>query len=264
MDLLALVWVALLFISWPLLLAGLVVTTLLSGWRRRWRRAGLALAALAGLLIWSEVLPAIHRYRLETAIQRGSIMGAVPETLRGAQVLLIGAMDSRMEASSCGMLLGGGGVAALSQAAGQGLVSAQPDIVGVYDPAPAGAPVSDCHLREPGADDRPRPQWALLPEDHGSFRIAEDPAFDQLLTAQLGAYAARRVQLRYLLAPRDANGRILTEQVALAGFQVEVDSRPWWWSPLAPVLTETLRLQDDPALDRIRALTCGGDWPCLY
>ena len=116
MDVLMIAWVGLLVVSWPLLLLFLALMVLVSGWHRRWRRAGVALAVLAGLLIWSELLPAIHRYRMEAAINRGGLIGTVPQTLAGTQVLVFGRVDGRSDASPCAGLLGAAGVARLWQA----------------------------------------------------------------------------------------------------------------------------------------------------
>ncbi len=262
-DLLELVAVILLVAAWPLLLLGLPLFALIAAWRRRWRRAGLALAGLAVLLFWSLAMPAIHRYRMEAALQRGGLIGAVPETLQGTQALLFGAVDGRMDVSPCAGLLGHAGVARLWQAdpSGTGTVPVQPIITGVYDP---GQPGAMCGLRQLEPGDAPQPEWALLPEDRGALRVVENPAFDAMVTAHLGKYAARRVRLAYLLAPMDGAGRVQAEQAALVGFQAVLNDRPWWWPPYLPFMAETLRPEKDPALDRLRALICGGDWPCDY
>ena len=262
-DLLELVVAITLVAAWPLLLFGLSLFALIAAWRRRWRRAGLALAGLAVLLFWSLAMPAIHRHRMETALQRGGLTGAVPETLQGTQVLLFGAVDGRMDVSPCADLLGHAGVARLWQAdpSGARTVPVQPIITGVYDP---GQPGVRCSFRQFEPGDGPRPQWALLPEDRGALRVVDNPAFDAMVTAHLGKYAARRVRLAYLLAPMDGAGRVRAEQAALVGFQAVLNDRPWWWPPYLPFFTETLRPAEDPALDRLRALTCGGDWPCAF
>ena len=262
-DLLELVVAVLLVAAWPLLLLGLPLFVLIAVWRRRWRPAGLALAAFALLLFWSLAMPVIHRHRMETALQRGGLIGVVPETLQGTRVLLFGAPDGRMDVSPCASLLGDAGVARLWQAdpSGAWTVPVQPVITGLYDP---GQPGMMCSFRqlEPGA--APHPEWALLPEDRGALRVVDNPAFDAMVTAHLGKYAARRVRLAYLLAPMDGAGQVRAEQAALVGFQAVVSDRPWWWPPYLPFFTEILRAAEDPALDRLRALSCGGDWPCDY
>lgn len=259
MDVLMIAWTGLLLISWPLLLLFLALMVLVCGWHRRWRRAGLAFGVLAGLLIWSVLLPAIHRHRMAAAIERGGIIGTVPQTLAGAQVLVFGREGGRSDASACGGLLGAAGVARLWQADWDDhwVVPRQPAVAGGYDPV-------RCRFRPLGGASVPRPQWALLPEDRGFYRVADNPAFDALVAAHLGEYAARRVSLAYLLAPMDSGGRVLAEQAAVVGFKVEVDARPWWWTPLLPVTTTVSRPATDPGLDRLRDLTCGGDWPCAF
>ncbi len=248
--------------AWPLLLlVVLPCIALLAVWRRRWRRAGIALAGMAAMLFWSAVLPAIHRHRMEAALQRGSLMGVVPEALQGTQVLLFGVPDGRLDASPCVSLLGDAGVGRLWQAAPSGawVVPVQPVITDVYDPDQPGV-LCGLRQREPG--DAPQPESALLPEARGGCRVVDNPAFDAMVTAHLGEYAARRVQLAYLLAPMDGVGRVQAEQAALVGFRAELDAQPWWSVPFVHFGTELLRPTEDSALDRLRALSWGGDWPC--
>ncbi|MBA4490420.1 hypothetical protein [Paracoccus sp. S1E-3] len=64
MDQLELVVAALRVAAWPLLLLGLLLIGLIAASRRRWRRAGLALAGQTALLFWSLTMPAIHRHRM--------------------------------------------------------------------------------------------------------------------------------------------------------------------------------------------------------
>ncbi len=119
-----------------------------------------------------------------------------------------------------------------------------------------------CSIRQLQPGDAPQPEWALLPEDRGALRGVDNPEFDAMMAAHLGKYAARRVRLTYLLAPMDGAGRVQAERTALVGFQAVLKDAPWWWPPYLPFLTEVLRPAEDPALDGLRRLNCGGDWPC--
>lgn len=249
-------------VLWSLALVVLPGLAIWWGWQRRWWRALIALAVFAAMLGWGAGLPAWQKYRMQMALNAGPYQaGALPD-LRGSEVVLLGTVDSRRWDSECVPLIKVIGVTHVWQA-GMREVPAPPErlpIRGELLPPGSGG-VMECKHQPVADSTAPQAEWAVLLPDRRRPDFIGQPDWSQLY-AHFGDHIPQGLQPDYMLIRMGADGSVDINDTVLAGFHGSVVSRPWWYSPFLPQISEVLYPQPDPGRAAFNRMICGDDGGC--